>query len=59
MDRGKLTVRRLTSWALTAGLSLRDAARRTPGEIVDLYVYRRQYDDEQHRIIREKRQCYD
>lgn len=38
---------------------MEDTRLLSPGEIVDLFVYRRRYDDEQHRIIREKEACYD
>lgn len=30
-----------------------------PGTVLDLFVYRRGYDDEQHRIQRAKEQIYD
>lgn len=55
-----MTPRLLKSWALTAGARLEEAGRLSPGEIGDLYVYRRRYDDEQHQITRAKEgKCYD
>lgn len=37
---------------MIAGLSYAEARRAKPGEIMDLYIYRRKYDDEQHGIKR-------
>ena len=42
----------VVSWGLTAGLSLREIHRMKPGEVMDLYIYRRMYDDQQHGIVR-------
>lgn len=45
---------------MTAGASFRETGLLQPGEIVDLYLYRRRYDDEQHQITRKKEDgCYD
>jgi len=30
-----------------------------PGAVLDLFVYRRKYDDDQHRITRKKERIYD
>jgi hypothetical protein len=54
-----MTVRLLKSWGLIAGMSMREAGCATPGEVVDLYVYRRNYDDEQHQLTRGTDLCYD
>ena len=39
-------------WGLIAGLSLPEVNRMRPGQVMDLYEYRRRYDDQQHGIIR-------
>ena len=56
---GALTCRRLLSFGLAAGLSLSEMKPMPPGLVMDLYLYHRQYDDEQHGIKREKRKIYD
>lgn len=38
---------------LTAGLSLSEIHRMKPGAVTDLFIYRRNYDDVMHGIIRE------
>ena len=43
----------VVSMGLTAGLSLPEINRMRPGAVMDLYIYRRNYDDMQHGIIRE------
>lgn len=43
----------VVSWGLTAGLSLNDIHKLRPGQVMDLYIYRRNYDDIQHGIMRE------
>jgi hypothetical protein len=43
----------VVSWGLIAGLSLAEINRMRPGAVMDLYVYRRNYDDQQHGIVRE------
>ena len=42
----------VVSWGLTAGLNLQEIHRMKPGQVMDLYIYRRKYDDQQHGIIR-------
>ena len=42
----------VVSLGLTAGLSLQEIHRMKPGEVMDLFIYRRQYDDQQHGIMR-------
>jgi hypothetical protein len=59
MRDSRLTVRLLLSWGLVAGLSMTETLAAEPGEVVDLFVYRRRYDDEQHRIRREVERCAD
>lgn len=39
-------------WGLVAGLTYTEMMDMTPGMIMDLYVWRRTYDDEQHGIRR-------
>ena len=43
----------VVSWGLIAGLSLQEIHRMRPGQVMDLYIYRRNYDDQQHGIMRE------
>ena len=43
----------VVSWGLIAGLRVEEIHRMRPGQIMDLYLYRRQYDDAQHFIVRE------
>ena len=38
---------------LTAGLSLTEINRMKPGAVLDLFIYRRNYDDVMHGIVRE------
>lgn len=40
-------------WGLVAGLTFEEMHDMPPGMILDLYVWRRAYDDEQHGIKRE------
>lgn len=42
------------SFGLTAGLRLAEIRRLTPGMIIDLYLLRRRYDDDEHFIKRER-----
>ena len=45
---------------MIAGLSYSETRRAAPGLIVDLYIYRRDYDDAEHGIKRKKqRRCAD
>lgn len=43
----------VVSWGLIAGLSLPEIQRMRPGAVMDLFIYRRNYDDQQHMIRRE------
>lgn len=47
------------SYGLIAGLGLREMQTLTPGLIMDLYLYRMRYDDQQHGIKRVKEQPED
>lgn len=47
-----MTYRAVTAWGMIAGLSYEDTRRLSPGMLLDLYVLRRAYDDEQHGIKR-------
>ena len=38
---------------LTAGLNFAEINRMRPGAVMDLFIYRRNYDDMMHGIIRE------
>lgn len=42
----------VVSYGLTAGLRLDEINRMRPGAVLDLFVYRRNYDDQQHGIKR-------
>ena len=44
----------LVSWGLTAGLRLEEINRMRPGAVMDLFIYRRNYDDQQHGVIRKR-----
>lgn len=55
-----MTKREVVSFGLIAGMTYGEMLRMSPGMIVDLYVYRRRYDDEQHGIHRIKQpRCAD
>ena len=43
----------VVSWGLIAGLTLTEINRMRPGAVMDLFIYRRNYDDKQHGIMRE------
>jgi hypothetical protein len=43
----------VVSCGLIAGLSLPEINRMRPGAVMDLFIYRRKYDDIQHGIRRE------
>lgn len=47
-----MTFRGVTAWGLIAGLRLGEMAPLSPGFVCDLFVLRRQYDDEQHGVRR-------
>lgn len=55
----RMTWRYLCFMALCAGLSLSDMGQLTPGEVTDLFLLRRRYDDQQHNIRRGKPAVYD
>ena len=42
----------MVSWGLTAGLRLDEIHKMRPGAVMDLFIYRRNYDDVQHGITR-------
>lgn len=42
----------VVSYGLVAGLRLDEINRMRPGAVLDLFVYRRNYDDQQHGIKR-------
>ena len=42
----------VVSWGLVAGLRLPEIHMMRPGQVMDLYIYRRNYDDIQHGIKR-------
>ena len=48
-----MTYRRTVSYGLIAGLRYEEIRDMLPGEVLDLFIYRREYDDVQHRIMRE------
>ena len=50
-----MTPLRFLSCALRAGLSRAEALIMTPGEILDLFLYAQEYDDQQHGIRRERK----
>ena len=43
----------VVSWGLIAGLRVEEIHRMKPGAVIDLYIYRRNYDDVMHGIVRE------
>lgn len=47
-----MTYLMVVSYGLIAGLKLEEIHRMTPGAVLDLYLYRRQYDDVMHWITR-------
>lgn len=54
-----MTVRRIISYGLIAGLRIDEMMPLSPGMVCDLYIYRLQYDDVEHGIKRKKQQIYD
>lgn len=48
-----MTYRKVVSYGLIAGLRHDEIRDMLPGEVLDLYIYRRDYDDNQHHIMRE------
>ena len=47
-----MTYLMVVSWGLIAGLRIEEMHRMKPGAVMDLYIYRRNYDDIQHGITR-------
>jgi hypothetical protein len=43
----------VVSWGLTAGLTFSEIRKMRPGQVMDLFLYRRKYDDILHGITRE------
>lgn len=43
----------VVSWGLIAGLRMKEIHRMRPGEVMDLFIYKRNYDDQQHGVRRE------
>lgn len=52
-----MTYRQVVSYGMIAGLRLDEIMRTPPGMIIDLYLYRRGYDDEQHMLTRKKKEA--
>jgi len=42
----------VVSWGLIAGLRLEEIHRMRPGAVFDLFIYRRNYDDQQNGVQR-------
>jgi len=49
-----MTYRAVSAWGLIAGVTLKEQEALRPGFLLDLFVLRRAYDDEQHGITRKK-----
>lgn len=49
----------MTAWGLIAGLRYEEMQMMAPGLILDLYVYRRNYDDMEHGVRRNEEPAYD
>jgi hypothetical protein len=49
-----VTYLQVVSWGLIAGLALPEINRMKPGQVMDLFLYRRKYDDIMHWIQREE-----
>lgn len=43
----------VVSWGLIAGLRMEEIHKMRPGAVMDLFIYKRNYDDIQHGIRRE------
>jgi hypothetical protein len=50
--RNEITPLRLFSYGLIAGLTEEKIMMMNPGTIIDLYLWKREYDDEQHQLKR-------
>lgn len=51
-----MTYRQVVSYGMIAGLRLDEIMRTPPGMVIDLYLYRRDYDDQQHMLVRKKKE---
>ena len=49
----------MTAWGMIAGLRFDEIQMMAPGAVLDMYVYRRNYDDMEHGIKRQQEQAYD
>lgn len=55
-----MTLRTVISRGLIAGLTYAEMMRMRPGFVIDMYIARQRYDDEQHGIRRKKQaRCAD
>ena len=52
-----MTYRQVVSYGMIAVLRLDEIMRTPPGMIIDQYLYRRDYDDEQHMLTRKKKEA--
>ena len=52
-----MTYRQVVSYGLIAGLSYDQVMGTPPGMVLDLYLYRRDYDDQQHGLVRKKKEA--
>lgn len=51
-----MTFRQIVSYGMIAGLTYPEVMRTPPGMIMDLYLYRREYDDQQNGITRKRKE---
>ena len=49
-----MTARKCLGYGLIAGLSKKEALESPPGQVIDLYIMRRNYDDAMHGIVRQE-----
>lgn len=55
-----MTYRTMISRGLIAGLTYAETKNMRPGAVIDLFIYRQRYDDQQHGIKRAREpRCYD
>lgn len=47
-----MTARKCLGYGLIAGLTKSEAMQTAPGQVIDLYIMRRDYDDAMHGIVR-------
>ena len=52
-----MTYRQVVSYGMIAGMSLEEIMRTPPGMVIDLFLYRRDYDDQLHRLTRKKKEA--